>query len=166
MGFNDMIEGLRYMKSLERLELIAGVNRVGANGAEKFRSVMQNMTSLKHLKIDFLENYVGDYGSKLLTDGLAFLTSLETLDLSLNFNNLLAYGAIESSKGVLAIADKLTFLKFDLSQNEIKDEFAADVIKIVEKICAKLKGKMEFIFMNTGITKKGLATFEAQLKKI
>jgi hypothetical protein len=40
MGFNDMIEGLRYMKSLERLELIAGVNRVGANGAEKFRSVM------------------------------------------------------------------------------------------------------------------------------
>lgn len=60
------------MPSLDNLELIIGVNKCGARGAETLKSVLFKHDKLKSLKINFLENYIGDAGATFIAEGISF----------------------------------------------------------------------------------------------
>lgn len=58
------------MPPLEKLEIIIGVNKCGMNGAELLKKVLFKHDKLKSLKINFLENYVGDAGATFIAEGI------------------------------------------------------------------------------------------------
>lgn len=66
--------GLNAMSSLESLSIVCGVNRVGSQGSDDVAKVLHtHNATLKNVRIDFLENYVGDEGAKTITDALTTL---------------------------------------------------------------------------------------------
>jgi len=99
-------------------------------------------------------------GAKIVVEGLEPLEKLETLHLSLNFNNLNDYGGIEAAKGVEKISKRLKTLYFDLSSNEFYDQTALEIAKIIKSAAANVKGDVEFIFLSTAIKQNGQKQIE------
>lgn len=57
---------------LDKLELIIGVNKCGAKGAELLKNVLYKHNKLKSLKINYLENYIGDAGVTFIAEGIQY----------------------------------------------------------------------------------------------
>ena len=51
------------------------------------------MNNLKKVRIDFLENYIGESGAIPFAQAMEGLRKVEELDVSLNFNDLRDWGA-------------------------------------------------------------------------
>lgn len=78
-GFEGIAQGMRNLKQhqLENLTVVCGVNRVGPQGADELAKVIKyHEDTIKNLRIDFLENYIGDEGAQILTDLLPQLPLL------------------------------------------------------------------------------------------
>lgn len=69
-GYEAIVGTIEKMPPLERLELIIGVNKCGMNGAELLKKVLFKHDKLKSLKINFVENYVGDAGATFIAEGI------------------------------------------------------------------------------------------------
>ena len=67
------------MPVLDTLNIIIGVNRCGVAGAEDFKRMLFKHNTLKSLKFNFVENYVGDAGAAFLAEGIRQMRNLQEL---------------------------------------------------------------------------------------
>jgi len=70
IGYHSIISAIETLPPLETLEIIIGVNKCGAKGAEELKKLLFKHDKLRSLKLNYLENYVGDAGANFIADGI------------------------------------------------------------------------------------------------
>jgi hypothetical protein len=69
-GFHSVMMGLTKLHKVTDLSIICGINRVGISGVNDLKTVIGSMPLLKKVKIDFLENYIGEHGAQPFVDAM------------------------------------------------------------------------------------------------
>lgn len=100
LGFKSVIDGMKTQTGLRKLSLRCGVNRVGINGANIVKDMLENMRHLEFLNIGFVENYIGDEGITILTESVSKMSNIKCLMLNLGFNDAKSYGLINTLKAL------------------------------------------------------------------
>lgn len=77
---------------LEELFIYCGVNRVGREGIEGLKTVFGYLRGLKRVRLDYIENSLGNANVQAVVEMFSNLQNVEEFDLNLNFNNLLEKG--------------------------------------------------------------------------
>ena len=71
-GYEAIVSAIEKLPPLENLELIIGINKCGLPGAELLKKTLFKHDKLKTLKINFLENYIGDAGATFIAEGIQY----------------------------------------------------------------------------------------------
>jgi len=100
LGFKSVIDGMKTQTGLRKLSLRCGVNRVGINGANIVKEMLEGMPHLEFLNIGFVENYIGDEGITILTESVSKMSNIKSLILNLGFNDAKSYGLINTFKAL------------------------------------------------------------------
>ena len=153
-GFRAIINPIKNLKKIENLILKLAVNKVGSPGAGDLIDLFKNLHKLKSVNVDFTESYLGKDNAFMMNQLVdAILENnkdLKEFDFTIAFNDLGNEGSLEVAKTLLKFKG-LDKLRFDLSRNEVYDDHALKIMKIVEQV-AEQNSNFEFSFTGTAIS--------------
>lgn len=119
--------------------------------------MLNKMTNLEHLELNFIENYVGDDGISILAEQVASMEKLKTVYLNLAFNDAKTYGLVKTIKAF--VSRSFESLHLSLSSNEFRDS----EVKLIESHLATLIQKntqFNLDFTDTAISKQEMKKLE------
>jgi len=136
-GFTDICKAIENMPELKSLVIKLPTNKVGVIGARDLVSLFSKLTKLEVISVDFKEEYIGNPNAGVMKEivnaAVKNNKNLREFDFSLAFNDIKDFGSVEAIEAFTKFHN-MERLRFDLSTNEISDEYARKVIKIAEKI--------------------------------